>query len=249
MMDQNNSKAKMSKIAVIGFSLFLVSIISVILAPLGSRVGVWNFDVAVIILKYSAYSGIFATLISVLGAIVSRPGQGYRGFYLSVTVVVIIIPTLMFLMYWKEAKENLPPIQDITTNTEKPPQFWTAPNSKIYGGVAVAAYQEEAYPDIQPLILSLSAEKVFNLALGVIKQKGWKIWEVNREEKHLEATETTLWFGFSDDVVIHITTLGSGETRVDIRSTSRFGGGGDGGTNANRIRSFMLALKKRANKN
>ncbi|MFV2060080.1 MAG: DUF1499 domain-containing protein [Gammaproteobacteria bacterium] len=233
-----------SKVAVTGFGLFLISIIAVLLAPLGSRIGVWSFDGAVVILKIAAYSGIASACISIVGAIISRPGGSFRGFLLSISVIIIFIPTLLFLLYWKDAKENLPPIQDITTNTEKPPQFWAAPNSKVYGGIGVAVYQEEFYPDIKPLILSVTPEKVFDLSLEVIKQKGWQLWEENRAEKHIEATETTFWFGFSDDVVIHITKTESGETRVDVRSTSRFGGGGDGGTNANRIRSFMTALKK-----
>jgi uncharacterized protein (DUF1499 family) len=235
---------KFSKIAISGFVLFSLSIIAVLVAPLGSRIGVWSYDGAVVILKIAAYSGIAATIIAVPGAIISRPGSAYRGFLPSISVIVIIIPTLLFLLYWKDTKENLPPIQDITTNTEKPPQFWTAPNSKVYGGVGIAAYQEEFYPDIQPLIVSVSPDKIFDLALEVIKKKRWELWEENRAEKHIEATETTFWFGFSDDVVIHISTTETGKTRVDVRSTSRFGGGGDGGTNANRIRSFMSALKK-----
>jgi len=244
---RNNNSKRFNKIAMFGFFLFLISIIAVLIAPFGSRIGIWNYDTAVIFLKIAAYSGIAAVLVSLVGAIVTRPGQTYRGFYLSLTVIVIIVPTLLFLMYWKNAKESFPPIQDITTNTDKPPQFWTAPNSKVYGGVGVAAYQEEAYPDIKPLILSNSADNVYDLVLEVVKEKDWKIWEKNRKEKHIEATETTFWFGFSDDVVIHITTMESGETRVDVRSTSRFGGGGDGGTNARRIRSFLAALKKLTN--
>jgi len=201
-----------------------------------------------VLLKIAAYSGITSIIIALSGAIISRPGSVYRGFFPSISIIIIILPTLLFLSYWKDAKENLPPIQDITTDTEKPPQFWTAPNSKVYGGVGVAAFQEEFYPDIQPLSVSVSADKIFDLALEVIKQKGWRLWEENRAEKHIEATETTFWFGFSDDVVIHITTTDSGKTRVDVRSTSRFGGGGDGGTNAKRIRSFMKALTKLVDK-
>ena len=39
----------------------------------------------------------------------------------------------------------------------------------------------------------------------------------------IEATDTTAWFGFKDDVVVRITDNGN-ERLVDIRSKSRVGG-------------------------
>jgi uncharacterized protein (DUF1499 family) len=67
------------------------------------------------------------------------------------------------------------------------------------------------------------------------------------EEGRIEGTDTTTWFGFKDDVVIRISTDGSGSgsgSRVDIRSKSRVGGS-DVGANAERIRDYLAALKVR----
>ncbi|MFV1997266.1 MAG: DUF1499 domain-containing protein [Acidiferrobacterales bacterium] len=235
-----------NKIAITGFILVLISIAVVLAAPFGSRLEYLDYDTAVIVLKWGGYSGIVSALICIVGLFMSRPGKIYRGIILSILGLIIVIPTLIFLAYWKDVKENSPPIQDITTNTENPPQFWAAPNVRDYGDEDEVAYQKEAYPDIKPLLLNKPPDKIYDLALQVIQQKGWKIWAENREEKHLEATESTFWFGFEDDVVIHITATDSGNSRVDMRSTSRFGGGGDGGTNARRIRSFLRALKAKA---
>ncbi len=58
----------------------------------------------------------------------------------------------------------------------------------------------------------------------------------------IEATDTTTWFGFRDDVVIRVTDEGS-ERLVDIRSKSRVGGS-DLGTNAERIRKFIEELEE-----
>jgi len=240
------NKKSISKIVVIGFLLTIIAVVAAMVAPIGSRLGVWDYETAVVILKWAAYTGAASVLICLAGAFVSRPGRSRKGFLLSLLGLVIVVPTLLFLLYWKDAKENLPPIQDITTNSENPPEFWSAPNSRVYGGAAVFAYQEEAYPDIQPLILPRSTDEIYDLVVEVIRQKGWEMWETNRKEKHIEATETTFWFGFSDDVVIHITATDSGGSRVDMRSASRFGGGGDGGTNAKRIRLFFQALKSKA---
>lgn len=60
----------------------------------------------------------------------------------------------------------------------------------------------------------------------------------------IEATDTTFWFGFKDDVIIRIT----GDTmscRVDMRSVSRVGMS-DVGVNADRITVYMARLKEAA---
>ena len=238
-------KKPLYKPAVIGFGFILLAILLAMAGPIGSRIGWWDFDGAVVILKWAAYGGIAAAILCLSGLFMAYPGSKRRGFIYSLLGLIIIVPMLLFLQSWKEAKLTLPPIQDITTNTEEPPSFWYAPNSQEYGGVGVAAYQEEAYPDIQPLILSIDTNKAFDLSVAALKELGWQLYEPNRTDMHIEATETTFWFGFSDDVSIHITPTDDGGTRIDVRSTSRFGGGGDGGTNANRIRRFFKVFKEK----
>ena len=62
----------------------------------------------------------------------------------------------------------------------------------------------------------------------------------DKSSGRIEATETTRWFGFTDDIVIRLTPWGAG-TRVDVRSASR-AGAGDLGRNASRIRRFLDEL-------
>ncbi|WP_369676609.1 DUF1499 domain-containing protein, partial [Enterococcus faecium] len=54
------------------------------------------------------------------------------------------------------------------------------------------------------------------------------------------ATDTTMWFGFKDDVVIRVTAKGDG-SELDIRSKSRVGKS-DLGKNAERINQFIAQL-------
>ena len=63
-----------------------------------------------------------------------------------------------------------------------------------------------------------------------------------KSEGRIEATDTTFWFGFKDDVVIRIQPAEAG-SRVDVRSTSRVGVG-DLGVNAARIRRFLERLRE-----
>jgi uncharacterized protein (DUF1499 family) len=69
---------------------------------------------------------------------------------------------------------------------------------------------------------------------------GWEIVSASPQELRIEATDTTLLFGFKDDVVIRITPQGA-RSIVDVRSLSRVGGS-DLGTNAKRIRAFLRKL-------
>jgi uncharacterized protein (DUF1499 family) len=62
-------------------------------------------------------------------------------------------------------------------------------------------------------------------------------------EGRIEATDTTLWWGFKDDVVIRIRPEAAG-SRLDIRSKSRVGIG-DVGTNAARIEAFLEQFAER----
>ena len=50
---------------------------------------------------------------------------------------------------------------------------------------------------------------------------GWEIVEANRW-RHIEATDTTFWFGFKDDVVVRVKPADQG-SRIDVRSVSRVG--------------------------
>lgn len=235
------------KPALMGLGLILASILVAMSAALVSRIGWWDYNLAVVIIEWAAYIGAFASLFCLSGLIIARPGGKRRGFVYSLLGLMIVVPMLLFLQTWKEAKQISPPISDITTNPENPPAFWAAPNSRSYGGFETETFQREFYPYIKPLRLALPVDKVFDLVLNVIKTKGWKLWQADRDELHIEATATTFWFGFNDDVVIHLSKLADNKTQVDMRSTSRFTGG-DGGTNARRIRDFFTALQKEVNR-
>lgn len=245
MPDAHDRSHTFYKPALTALGLVLLSLLAAIAAPLGSRFGFWNFDAAVVILKVAAGGFIAGTVLSMFSAIATRPGSLRRGFFISLLGLVITVPTLGFLYFWQEAKNNFPPMVDISTDPDKPPEFWAAPNSRVYDEVSGSAFQMEFYPDIEPLLVDIPPDRACELALEVVRDKDWEIWEENCEARHIEATDRTFWFGFSDDVVIHITATEDGGSRIDMRSASRFGSGSDGGTNARRIRGFFKALRER----
>ena len=149
--------------------------------------------------------------------------------------------------------ENVPPIHDISTDTENPPLFVAvlplradAPNTTVFGGSddmtpeRLAQLQTDAYPDLATRTLSDPPEVVFERALGAVDRLGWELVAQAPAEGRIEATDTTFWYRFKDDVVIRIRPAANG-TMVDARSVSRVGRG-DAGTNARRLRAFFDAL-------
>ncbi|MDP2657415.1 MAG: DUF1499 domain-containing protein [Candidatus Deferrimicrobium sp.] len=205
----------------------------------------WDFRQGFRILNWAAYFGIAGTVLSLVGAILGRPGKGRRGFLLAVAGVVL--GALAFGVPGNSYRiaKRVPMIHDITTDTENPPIFVSvlalrkdAPNSAIYGGPEIAAQQHAAYPDIRPLVSDIPPEQTYERARSVARQMCWKIVDENQAEGRIEATATTRWFGFKDDVVIRIVPTADNGSRVDIRSVSRVGRS-DVGTNARRIRAFL----------
>jgi uncharacterized protein (DUF1499 family) len=149
----------------------------------------------------------------------------------------------------QQRARSVPPIHDISTDTEDPPQFVAvlplranAPNPPHYAGQDTAHEQRKAYPDIQPLVLAVPTQVAFNRARDVAQSLGWQIMGADAGAGRIEATATTLWFGFKDDVVIRVLPQGTTGSRIDVRSKSRVGRS-DAGANALRIREFLANLR------
>ena len=234
-------------VAMIGLVLALICALALVTSGFGYRWEWWGLRTAFTILRWSAYGGVVAAVAS-LGALVAawlgaaRGGAGLALVGLVVSVVVVGMP-------WTQLRRarRAPPIHDITTDLEHPPAFVavlplraTAPNNANYGGPEIAAKQRAAYPDIQPALLPVPPEQAFQRALAAARDMGWQIVATDSAAGRIEATATTFWYGFKDDVVIRLTPS-EGGTRIDLRSESRVGGS-DIGTNARRIREYLKKL-------
>jgi len=78
--------------------------------------------------------------------------------------------------------------------------------------------------------------------LTAARDIGWQIVAAVPAQGRIEATDTTLWFGFKDDIVVRVTPTAAG-SRLDVRSVSRLGEG-DLGKNAARIRAYVRRLQQ-----
>ncbi len=237
-----------SLLAIAGFILAVLAGITAISAGFGNRLGIWNFRTGMLILRWAAYCGGIAGVTALIGAILTRPGSRHRGFSLALLGLLIAFAvTGLPWSFWRYAK-LLPAIHDITTDTENPPSFRAVLplrkglNLAEYGGPKLASQQRAAYPDIVPLELPLPPEQAFQKALSAARALGWRIVAAEDSQGSIEATDTTFWFGFHDDIVVRIKATKQG-SRIDVRSLSRVGKS-DLGTNAQRIRKYFRTLKE-----
>jgi uncharacterized protein (DUF1499 family) len=239
-----------SLLVLIGFILAVLSGLAAFLSGFGSRWDWWHFRTGFVILRWAAYGGIAAALVSAAGVMVTRRGLMRPGFILSVCGLLIGIVVFGIPLSWWQIAKKVPLIHDITTDTENPPGFVSilplrkeAPNPAEYGGSDIAAQQRRAYPDLAPVIIPLPSKQAFERAYRTARKIGWAIVDQNQAEGRIEATDTTRWFGFKDDIVIRVRPAATG-SRVDVRSVSRVGRS-DVGTNARRIRKYLKALTEK----
>lgn len=233
----------------IAFGLAFISVSLVVLAALGTKWNWWGFRTGLLVLKIGGYASAIAAAACFVGAVWSGlPGVRF-GFALTLIGLLSCLAISANLWYWKKAAETVPRIHDITTDTDNPPLFKAilpirkdAPNPAEYGGPKIAAQQRAGYPDLSPLLLPANTNEAFQKALSTAVKMDWEIVEANQADGRIEATDTTFWFGFKDDIVVRITQDKSG-SRIDIRSVSRVGLS-DVGTNARRIQKFLSRMRE-----
>jgi uncharacterized protein (DUF1499 family) len=141
------------------------------------------------------------------------------------------------------------PINDITTDTQNPPQFVAAlkMNSECGEGLAYnpkfAPIQEKNYPDLAPLTLDGTPNIVYKrveILAGEIPN--WSITRNDQTAHELEGVATSALFKFKDDFIIQVRPDGPDKSLVEMRSKSRCGVS-DLGANYDRIMSFFHILK------
>ena len=228
-------------------------------ASLGVWLGAWDFRRGFALLQFAnthadwiAIAGAVSTAVIAVSGIALGAANTLR-----VTGVALVGTLAAALAYYVPESyrplEGTPPIHDVSTDTVNPPEYVAvlplradAPNTTVYGGSPgmtherLAELQTEAYPDLTTRTFDEPPEQVFARALAAVETLGWELVAAVPEEGRIEATDTTFWFRFKDDVVIRIRPAGGG-TMLDARSVSRVGGG-DAGTNARRLRAFFAEL-------
>jgi len=225
----------------IALGLALLGAALLFIAGCGVRAGLWPYGIGIRIFAAVMFVGAGAALLAIIALSVRRFRARSAWIALAVGIVSAAVP-----LYFLGQARSVPPIHDITTDTEKPPQFVailplraSAANPPGYDP-KVGEVQKGAYPQIRPLELAVPPAAAFARALAAAREMGWEVVAAEDKEGRIEAVATTRWFGFKDDVVVRLTPAAGG-ARIDVRSKSRVGRS-DVGANAKRIERFLMLV-------
>ncbi|MBV8202437.1 MAG: DUF1499 domain-containing protein, partial [Acidobacteria bacterium] len=205
-------------------------------SAVGARLGLWAPRAAFGALRFSALLAMLGAALSAIALVGARLAGGEAaGAALrhggAPVAGALLLSLAVFAVPWLTMQQarKVPYIHDITTDTADPPAFVAvlplragAPNSAVYGGPEVAAAQARAYPDLGPRHLAVPPAVAFEQALAAARAMGWTIVAAEPAAGRIEATATTRWLAFKDDVVVRIRPDAAG-SRVDVRSVSRVG--------------------------
>lgn len=214
----------------------------------GTRMGLWAWQTGFALVKWAFWTGaigaVGAIILIVLLAVPRWRQRPWMPLLALCFGLVAAVPPVILL----NRAESAPPIHDITTDYFDPPAFKAlmpvrqqAPNGAAYGGTEIAKQQQQAYPDIRPVIVKAPPPEAVQKALDAARAMDWEIVSSDAAAGRIEATDTTMWFGFKDDIVIRVLPNPDGGSRIDVRSVSRVGGS-DVGANAARVRKFLARL-------
>lgn len=197
---------------------------------------------------------LLAALAAVLGfgGIVRIWHRGHLGLGSALTGLFIGCAILAWPAFLAVESVRMPMINDIATDWSDPPEMRAAvrDRTRLSNPVRMPTArqveaQRAAYPEIGPLVVNFPSQRVYQAATLLADERGWRILVSLPPDfeapGRLEMVARTPVLGFKDDVVVIITNLGDGRTRVDMRSASRFGSH-DFGKNARRIYDFLTAL-------
>ena len=233
-----------------GLALALASALALALAGLGYRWSWWGVAASFSVLRAAAFAAAGVAVLALVGIGLAAAGRRWPALIIAAVALAVALVVVWIPRNLQAIAGRVPAIHDISTDTENPPAFVAiaplragAPNPAAYDGPEVAAQQKKGYPDLGPVTLPAPPDRVFTAVEAAARGRGWEIVAVVPAEGRLEATATTPWFGFKDDVVVRVTPAGTG-SRVDVRSKSRVGRS-DLGANAKRIRAFLAELPAR----
>jgi len=247
--------------------IWLVSIAAIVAALAiaasgpGTRFGLWNFGVGLGILQMAAIPvlvlAVASFVVLVLAIWKARGLVPIAGLSLVMAGGASVVP-----LQTKAAAEGNPFIHDITTDFDNPPQIIAAASAERMNppgylgsdpapqgnGATISAAQQNAFPDIAPLVLKGAVSDIAARARSEIESMGMEILPdaglavAQSRQSTIEAVATSTWFGFKDDFVVRLADQEDGSVRVDVRSKSRVGVS-DLGANAARVREFSKRMR------
>jgi hypothetical protein len=229
-----------------------------LVAALGAGQGAWHFRGAFTVLRYAFFASIAGAVLGLIGLIAARRARKAKLMLSNLVALVASLGFVLFLGAQVRTARTVPAIHDVATNLEDLPQFGrlavradnleNIPDMDRAELKALApeerwkAIHREAYGDLRTVKLAASPADTIRRAAQLARDRGWEVAREDPAAGVVEATDTTFFFRFKDDVVVRARPAPGGGSLVDMRSISRVGGS-DVGVNAKRVRAFLADLQ------
>ncbi len=248
------------RITMLALALAIGGLLAALIAAVGSGQGAWHYRAGFTALRYAFYAAIAGGVLALIGLALSRrsgvPGLAAR----NLIALVVALAFIIYLGLHIRTAKSVPAIHDISTDLTDVPQFRALrvrednlekiPDLDRPELIAMEpeerwkALHREGYKDFGPVRVPWTVRETVSKAQALAERSGWEIAHVDPGRGTLEATDTTFFFRFKDDVIVRARKDPKGEgTIVDMRSISRVGGS-DVGVNAARIREYLKDLRQ-----
>jgi hypothetical protein len=245
----------LTRIAVL---LCIGAVAAALVGAIGAGQGAWPFRPVFTVLRYAFFAAGAGIVLAIVALVLARRRRVAGLMLPNLVAIVVALGFVLFLGNLVRTAKSVPAIHDVSTNLDDVPQFsrlavradnlenipdMDRPELKAMPPEARwKAVHRQGYGDLRTVRLAASVADTIRKAEALARQRGWEIARVDTAAGVLEATDTSMFFRFKDDVVVRARPAPGGGTMVDMRSISRVGGS-DVGVNAKRVRAFLRDLQ------
>lgn len=242
----------------VGVLLGIGAPVTAVAMALGTGAGLLGWQTGLGSLFYLPFVAMVGGGLALVALIALLVGKHRRRLLWPVLAIAVAAVFVGMVSYTFGKAATVPPIHDITTDLSNPPNFDTltlradnraavpdgdrADLADLDNAARWRRWHEEAYADIQPIIVPVSVPDAVAAAQQLVADRGWELAVADPATGRVEATDTVSIYRFKDDVVLRIIPNADGEgSMVNMRSVSRVGVS-DLGVNGDRIRAFLADL-------
>ncbi|HEX8241262.1 MAG TPA: DUF1499 domain-containing protein [Allosphingosinicella sp.] len=253
MADSNRNWTRLvTRAAVV---LGIGAVVAALVAAVGSATGMWSFRAGLTALRYLFFAAAAGAFLGLIGLFLAR--RRAKLMLANLLALVVALGFVLYLGNLVRIAKSVPAIHDVATDLDDVPQFSrlqvradNLENIPDEGKAELKALPPEQrwkavhrahYGDLRTVRLPAPPDQTVRRAASLARERGWQVALV--DEDSVEATATSTFFRFKDDVVVRVRPAPGGGSLVDMRSISRVGGS-DVGMNAKRVRAFLSDLQK-----
>lgn len=259
MADPRSRRLLVERLSWFGLVVTLASIAVAWLAAVGHGQGWWHYTTAFFVLRFAFFAAIAGGAMALIALLIRVRDRRRNVTLAGVGALVIAAIFVSWIGIQARTARAAPPIHDITTNLDDMPQFYrlrvrednlaNIPNlgrsdlDQLPPEDRWMTIHREGYPDLKTVHVPMSPGQTILRAADLARERDWDFATINPDDGILEATDTSTFFRFKDDIVVRARRAPQGGSFVDMRSVSRVGVS-DTGANAKRIRSFLGDLQR-----